>query len=299
MAGRIRTIKPELLANRRTASLSSDAFRLFIGCILEADDYGNFYAEPGRLCGVVFWACPPLVPISDVLAELTRESRDSLARLPLLSVYTVGGEKYGHINGWDEHQRVDKPGKPRVPGPERADTKEIKLLEIPRETLATVSREPRESLAPDHRSPITDHHTTDPPDEPTGAPPGSPSTPALELHSPVPAVDPVPRALLAKLAEASGGRFVEPRQISHKSTVRSLAALAKRYPSAETWELIGEWLKAGHEDWKDTFDITWIIKGEHFNAWEAKAVAWDKKGRAPLAGSRQSKRPIRPISEDC
>jgi len=41
VAGRIRCIKPELLEDERTAGLSHEAFRLFIGLILLSDDEGN------------------------------------------------------------------------------------------------------------------------------------------------------------------------------------------------------------------------------------------------------------------
>ena len=55
MAGRIRTIKPELLEDAKTAKLSHEAWRLFVSSILLADDYGAFRAEPGFLRGTVFW----------------------------------------------------------------------------------------------------------------------------------------------------------------------------------------------------------------------------------------------------
>jgi two-component system sensor histidine kinase BaeS len=45
MSGRIRTIKPELLDDERTATLSDAAFRLFIGLILLAD------TSPARVTG--------------------------------------------------------------------------------------------------------------------------------------------------------------------------------------------------------------------------------------------------------
>lgn len=134
MSGRIRTIKPDLLADAVTAGLSDAAFRLFIAMILLADDYGNFRAEPAFLRGQIFWKVEPSSPYEAAVAELTH----------LVSFYDVKGQRYGTIKNWSKHQRVSHPGKPRVPGPENAD-----LLGIT-ETLAKPSGDPRESLVPDH-----------------------------------------------------------------------------------------------------------------------------------------------------
>lgn len=110
MAGRIRTIKPEILEDERTASLSSDAWRLYVSMWLLADDHGNLYAHPAQLGGSVFWACPNPVRADDLLEEL--------ATAGLIERYQVRGQRYAHISGWAKHQRVDNAGKPRVPGPE-------------------------------------------------------------------------------------------------------------------------------------------------------------------------------------
>lgn len=113
MAGRIRTVKPELLEDERTASLSDAAFRLFIGSILLADDYGNLRASPLYLAGAVGSCCGWDAKRSTVaLAELVAAN--------LVQPYTVRGQAYGHIRGWEKHQRVDKPGKPRCPNPVEA-----------------------------------------------------------------------------------------------------------------------------------------------------------------------------------
>jgi hypothetical protein len=146
MAGRIRTIKPELLEDSAIAELSHNAFRLFIGAILLADDYGNLRADPRYLEGQAFWGCAAERPIDALLAELAEKD--------LLTRYTVRGQHYAAIRGWAKHQKVDHPGKPRVPGPKKAD--ETATLGNPRETLANIPEDlasPRESLATDLRSP--------------------------------------------------------------------------------------------------------------------------------------------------
>ena len=158
MAGRIRTIKPELLEDSRTAALDGDSFRVFIGMLLLADDHGNLRAAPELLKAQIFWACPP-----------SRDPRETLARLSragLVRLYLVREQEYGHLAGWDKHQRVDHPSKPRMPGPADAEAIEMtyggdlsrEILASPREILAS----PRESLATDLRPPTSDHRPPTP-----------------------------------------------------------------------------------------------------------------------------------------
>jgi hypothetical protein len=144
LSGRIRTIKPELLEDERTGNLTPEAFKLFVGAILRADDHGNLRAQPDLLERQVFCFARPSRDIRETLAELSRQS--------LVGLYEVSGQSYAHVCGWTKHQRVDKPGKPRVPGPSQQD---LARFAKARETLANVSRDPPETLAPDLRSPTT------------------------------------------------------------------------------------------------------------------------------------------------
>lgn len=116
---RIRSIKPELLEDERTASLGHLEFRLFVSLLLLADDYGNFRASTARVKGVALWAHLD-ANVEGALSELER--------VGLVRRYHVDGQAYGHVTGWSKHQKVDHPGKPSCPGPE------------------TVSRNPREGL---------------------------------------------------------------------------------------------------------------------------------------------------------
>jgi hypothetical protein len=126
---RIRSIKPELLEDEKTASLSHLEWRLFVSLLLVADDYGNFRAAPGRLRGVALWAHDD----ADVDGALT-----AIHRLGLVVLYEVDGQAYGHVSGWDKHQKVDHPGKPSCPGPDKG---------IPKPSRD--SRKSSEDLAPD------------------------------------------------------------------------------------------------------------------------------------------------------
>jgi hypothetical protein len=110
---RIRTLKPEILEDEKTARLSDAAYRMFTALIVLADDHGNVRANSGWLIGQIWWAHddPPRV------AELLRQ----VAEAGLIHVYTVRGQLYCHIRGWEKHQRVDNAGKPRVPTPKDAE----------------------------------------------------------------------------------------------------------------------------------------------------------------------------------
>jgi hypothetical protein len=137
--GRIRTIKPEILTDEKTAGLNDTEWRLFVSCLAMADDYGNFRASPAFIHSQVFWA-------SNTSREASRDALESLARLSLLVSYTVNGQQYAHIVGWSKHQRVDHPGKPVCPGPEQGQS--ITYDKSSRESRDTVGQQ-AEDLAPD------------------------------------------------------------------------------------------------------------------------------------------------------
>ena len=93
---------------------------------------------------------------SDIAADLfsgdlSRDPRETLATVSgglqklseggQITRYAVGGKAYLHISAWEHHQRIDKPAKGRYPLPTSQDA-------IPRETVATSSRDSRDTLAP-------------------------------------------------------------------------------------------------------------------------------------------------------
>ena len=142
---RIRTIKPEILEDEKTAQLDHLSWRVFVSLIILADDYGNGRADHRWLAGQITWATDDDAnDIREALARLSRDSREG-ARDSLVVLYRVSGQAYYAVRQWARHQKVDKPGKPRVPGPEMADPKE------PKHAISTTcegsSRESRESLA--------------------------------------------------------------------------------------------------------------------------------------------------------
>jgi hypothetical protein len=169
-----------------------------------ADDHGRFRATPKYVEGQVFWARETLASVSDLFRELVEAG--------LVELYTVRGQEYGVLTGWAKHQKVDKPSKPRCPGPNEAETpSKSSIVDDPRETLARPSRGSAEELAPDH-----DHRprpTTDdqgPPEdesEPASLPaasevrPSSSSSDRDDLETPIPLTFALPESAVDELSE--------------------------------------------------------------------------------------------------
>jgi len=135
VSGRIRSLKPEILDDERTAGLSDPAWRLYVSMLLLADDPGNLRSDGRLLISEIWWARPDrdLIDIRALLAEL--EAKDG--KPGLITIYRVRGQSYAAINGWSKHQKIDKPGKPRVPGPTEADGGERTPSDVPHTRRAT------------------------------------------------------------------------------------------------------------------------------------------------------------------
>lgn len=155
--GRIRSIKPEILEDEKTANLSHLEWRLFVSIWVIADDHGNLRGEASYVQGAALWALQ--IPGWEV-----EQALEGLARVGLIVFYRVRGQLYMHIAGWDKHQRVDKPGKPRMPIPSEEGAQQLRWDTIysrnPRNSSREPSRDfyedPRESLATDLRPPTSD-----------------------------------------------------------------------------------------------------------------------------------------------
>lgn len=106
MSRRIRTIKPEWLEDERLALASSEARVLSIALIILADDYGNGRANQTMLAGQVF---------PGKILETLAKALEELRTLKFVVLYEVDGQHYFHIRNWERHQKVDKPGRPKVP----------------------------------------------------------------------------------------------------------------------------------------------------------------------------------------
>lgn len=118
MAGRIRSIKPEMLEDVRTAELSDGAFRLFIGSLLLADDEGRLRADVRYLAGQIFWGTPEG---STCTREQVASARRALVEASIMVLYTVRGQEYALLRTFKKHQKIDRPSGPKCPGPDEAD----------------------------------------------------------------------------------------------------------------------------------------------------------------------------------
>jgi hypothetical protein len=129
---RIRTVKPEFWTSEGIAQHDWDTRLLFIGLWSYVDDNGV-----GR--DVEKLIAADLFPLED-------DPRDTLARVSRglqrlfeagqITRYLVDERPYLHISSWNEHQRIDRPNKPRYPLPDKAD---IIAAPIPRESVARVA----------------------------------------------------------------------------------------------------------------------------------------------------------------
>ena len=133
---RIRSIKPEFWRSPDVADLSIEDRLLWIGLWSYVDDNG------------VGKDRAPIIAADLFAFDLSRDAPDTLARVSRglqnlsasgrITRYTLDGDDWLYINNWSRHQRIDRPNKPRYPLP-TSDNAEI------RESVASVSREPRET----------------------------------------------------------------------------------------------------------------------------------------------------------
>mgnify|MGYP003134318461 CR=1 FL=1 len=99
---RIRTIKPEFWQHEELSELSAETHMLAAALLNHADDYGFFKANPK----LVEAACFPL-------RELSLSVHGMLTELSNIGYITLvegsDGKKYGRIEKFNEHQRVNRP----------------------------------------------------------------------------------------------------------------------------------------------------------------------------------------------
>ncbi len=131
MAGRIRTIKPELLEDEKAAELSDAAWRLFVSSWLLADDHGRFRAG-GRYLAASVWQ-------DTTKTQKAEKARDELRDAGRINVYEIGGDTYAEVPTWARHQRIDNAGKERIPPPPSATRREIPRLPARQGPLSVTS----------------------------------------------------------------------------------------------------------------------------------------------------------------
>jgi hypothetical protein len=146
---RIRTIKPDFWKSESIAALPFRTRLTFIGLWTYVDDNGvgldNFKLIAAELSG-----------LEDDPREARANVREDLARLHSVGRivrYTVSGKRYFAVVNWTEHQKIDKPGRPRYPSFDddfamHLSREEAWNLDGPTASSQPDSRESREGLAP-------------------------------------------------------------------------------------------------------------------------------------------------------
>lgn len=148
---RIRSIKPEFWKSEAIAAHSFRARLTFIGLWTYVDDNGVGLDNPKLIAAELF-------ALEEDPRETLANVREDLARLHeagRIRRYTVAGKAFVAIVNWAEHQKIDKPAKPRYPGPDDPDAVEAEPSTSenpdPREGVAKPSRRSRESRAESSR----------------------------------------------------------------------------------------------------------------------------------------------------
>lgn len=142
---RIRTIKPEFWKSEAIACLPISARLTFIGLWTYVDDNGVGLDNEKLIVAELF----PLE--ENPLETLANVSRDlqKLSDSGRIVRYTISGKRYLAIRNWAEHQKIDKPGKPRYPEPEHTESHvNTGFSETPTDSFARVSRECRDTPSP-------------------------------------------------------------------------------------------------------------------------------------------------------
>lgn len=142
MSGRIRTLKPEWLEDEQLAEAGTFARLLSVALIVLSDDHGRGRANEVVLAAKVFtYESDPIACVREGLARLSR--------MGFVQLYTIRGQRYYWLRNWAKHQKVDRPGKPRFPGPEEDESQPPPdSSESPRDDG---TRDPREPVAPPSR----------------------------------------------------------------------------------------------------------------------------------------------------
>lgn len=112
---RIRTIKPEAFHSESLSQCSVEAERTFWGMSTLADDQGRLKDQPAVINGAL-WCLRP-----QHTAEAVDDEVSQLVTAGVLCRYVVDGKPLIHFPSWKEHQKINRPGKSRLPACPRHD----------------------------------------------------------------------------------------------------------------------------------------------------------------------------------
>lgn len=111
---RIRTIKPEFFTSLTIADLPLTARLTFIGLWTHVDDAGRCVDDP-RLIKAALW------PLDDRTASDIELDLKVLSEASLITRYMLNRKRYIAVTNWDEHQRINRPTKSKLPAPDEGE----------------------------------------------------------------------------------------------------------------------------------------------------------------------------------
>lgn len=150
---RIRSIKPDFWKSEAIAALPKETRLTFIGLWSYVDDNGVGLDNEKLITAELY-------PLEEDPRETLASVHRDLALLQnagRITRYTVAGKRYLSVTNWNEHQKIDRPGKPRYP---QVDAEGANILTSgnaepespPLNGFATPSRQSRETLDGHHLS---------------------------------------------------------------------------------------------------------------------------------------------------
>ena len=235
---RIRSIKPDFWKSEAIAVHTFRARLTFIGLWTYVDDNGVGLDNPKLVAAELF-------ALEDDPREALANVREDLARLHeagRIRRYTVDSKAYLAIVNWREHQKIDKPGRPRYPEPDDPNAVHAQPVSSananPREAVANVSRNPRDTSA---ESPCLEQGagSRDKGSREQGVPPTAERSNALAIASPPETTD----ALVADWIEHCRRR--PPGQVIGQVGKQVKAMLAENIDPADIRRGIAAWHTKG------------------------------------------------------
>ena len=132
---RIRSIKPEFWRSPDISCLAIEDRLLFIGLWSYVDDNGVGEDRVSMVAADLFADDLERDP-SDTFARVSR-GLANLSAAGRIIRYTVAGRDYVEIANWSKHQRIDRPGKERMPKSDHESAHIREGVAKPRETPLT------------------------------------------------------------------------------------------------------------------------------------------------------------------
>lgn len=108
-----RIIKESICSSDQIDQLSWIEEVLFYRLMVNADDFGRFDGRVKMIRSKLF-------PLKDIREATIEEALRKLSSVELVELYTVRGQPFIRLTGWDRHQTI-RNQKSKYPGPEEAD----------------------------------------------------------------------------------------------------------------------------------------------------------------------------------